>query len=476
MNGSPLWTASQAAAAAGGQAAGDWRADGVSIDSRTLAPGDLFVAIEGPDHDGHAFVAGALAGGAAAAMVHRTPDALPDALGADARMLAVGDTLVALTALGAASRDRTQARIAAVTGSAGKTGTKEALGHALARQAPTAISTASYNNHWGVPLSLARMPRQAAYGIFEIGMNHPGEIAPLSRLVRPHVAIITNVEPAHTAFFDSLDGVADAKAEIFEGLEPGGTCVLNRDNRYFERLSAAASARAGARIASFGTKAADYRARDIALGPDHSIVEADLAGRRIDYRIAVPGRHWVLNSLAVLAAADALGADVALAAASFADLPALAGRGRSRSIVCPGGAFTLIDESYNANPASVRAAIETLGRSAPARGGRRVAVLGSMRELGAESDALHAALAEPLIENGIDLVHAAGDMRLVFERLPEAMRGASADSGEAIAASVAASVAAGDVVMVKGSNASRMEAVIERLVSETGEVQASHAL
>ena len=472
MNGGALWTATEAATATGGRVSGDWRADGVSIDSRTVAQGDLFVAIEGPEQDGHAYVAGALAGGAAAAVVHRAPDGV----GPDGRLLEVADTLAALTALGSAARDRTGARIAAVTGSAGKTSTKEALGHALGRQAPTAISAASYNNHWGVPLSLARMPRETAYGIFEIGMNHPGEIAPLSRLVRPHVAIITNVEAAHTAFFDSLDGVADAKAEIFEGLEPGGTCVLNRDNPYFERLSAAATGRAGARIASFGTAAADYRALDCTLGSDHSVVEADLAGRRIDYRIALPGRHWVLNSLAVLAAADVLGADVALAAASFSDMPALAGRGRSQTIACPGGTFTLIDESYNANPASVRAAIETLGRIVPAGGGRRVAVLGSMRELGVDSDALHAGLAEPLIENGIDLVYAAGDMRLLIDRLPEAMRGASADSGEAIAAAVANSVAAGDVVMVKGSNASRMGAVVDRLLSGNEEAQVSHAL
>ncbi len=472
MSGAPLWTAVEAARATGALDLGTWRAEGVSIDSRTTAPGDLFVAIEGPQNDGHAFVSQALGAGAVAAVVHRRP---PE-IGPDAPLLEVTDTLAALGALGAAARDRTGARIAAVTGSVGKTSTKEALGHVLGGQAPTAVSAASYNNCWGVPLSLARMPRSSAFGIFEIGMNHPGEIAPLSRLVRPHVAVITNVEAAHTAFFDSLEGIADAKAEIFEGLETGGTCILNRDNPFFERLRSAASQRPGARIVSFGTGEADYRACDIALAPDGSTVEADLAGRRIGFRTALPGRHWVLNALAALAAADALGADLERAAAALADLPALDGRGRSHVVACSGGTFTLIDDSYNANPASVRAAIETLGRIAPAPGGRRIAVLGSMRELGSDSDALHAGLAGPLIANGIDLVHAAGDMRLALDRLPAAMRGASADSGQVLAGLVAAAVGAGDVVMVKGSNASRMAAVVEHLLSAAQEAQPSHVL
>ena len=473
MNGGPLWSLAEAVRATGARGSGAWRAEGISIDSRTTEPGDLFVAVEGPRHDGHAFVSQALAAGAVAAVVHRRP---PE-IGPEAPLLEVDDTLAALGALGAAARDRTRARIAAVTGSVGKTGTKEALRHVLAGQAPTVASAASYNNRWGVPLSLARMPRGAGFGIFEIGMNHPGEIAPLSRLVRPHVAVITNVEAAHTAFFDSLEGVADAKAEIFEGLEAGGTCVLNRGNPFFERLRAAASRRPGARIVSFGADDAgdaDYRARGIALETGGSTVDADLAGRRIGFRIALPGRHWVLNALAVLAAADALGADLHRAAAALADLPALDGRGRSHVLACDGGTFTLIDESYNANPASVRAAIETLGRTAA--GGRRIAVLGSMRELGPDSDALHAGLAGPLIDNAIDLVHAAGDMRLALDRLPEAMRGAGADSGQTLAGLVAAAVGAGDVVMVKGSNASRMGAVVEHLLSAAREAEPSHAL
>ncbi len=472
MSGKPLWTAAAAARATGAWQAGAWQAEGVSIDSRSTAPGDLFVAIEGPENDGHAFVAQALAAGASAAAVHRRPPGI----GPDAPLLEVADTLDALHMLGGAARERTRARIAAVTGSAGKTGTKAALGHVLGIQAPTTISAASYNNHWGVPLSLARIPCGSAYGVFEIGMNHPGEIAPLSRLVRPHVAVVTNVEAAHTAFFDSLEGIADAKAEIFEGLEPGGTCVLNRDNRFFDRLRTAASRRPGARIVSFGASEAEYRARDVTLDPDGSTVEADLAGRRIVFRVGLPGRHWVSNALAVLAVADALGADIECAAGSLADLPALDGRGRRHVLGCRGGTFTLIDESYNANPASVRAAIDTLGRSAPAGRGRRIAVLGAMRELGTESDTLHAGLVEPLIDAGIDLVHTAGDMRLALDRLPASMRGASADSGQALAEPVAASIGAGDIVMVKGSNASRMGSVVEHLLSTAEKAQAGHAL
>lgn len=467
MTAAALWTAAEAAEATGGRATGAWRAGGVSIDSRSAAPGDLFAAIAGPNADGHDYAGAALAGGAAAAMVHHRPADLPDG----APLLEVADTLTALAALGARARARAEAgaRIAAVTGSAGKTGTKEALLHALGGQAAAFGSPASYNNHWGAPLSLARMPPSTRYGVFEIGMNHAGEISPLSRLVRPHVAVVTNVEAAHIGFFESVERIADAKAEIFDGLEPGGVCVLNRDNRFFDRLRDAARARRPeARIVGFGTREADYRAVDVALDAEGSDVTADLDGRRIAYRIACPGRHWVLNSLAVLAAADALGVDVADCAESLAALPALAGRGRRHVVRRGAGTFTLIDESYNANPASMRAAIETLGGTPPARGGRRIAVLGAMRELGAESDALHSGLAGPLIENRIDLVLAAGRMGRVLDALPARMRGGRAETGAEMPALAEAAVAAGDVVMVKGSHASGMGAVVERLLSKCG--------
>lgn len=460
MNPTPLWTSVEASEVTGGSATGAWEASGVSIDSRTAVPGDLFVAIEGPQNDGHDYVRAALSAGAAAAVVHRRPDGI----GADAPLLFVEDTLAALTALGRKGRDRNTARVVAVTGSAGKTGTKEALRHALARQGTTSASAASYNNLWGVPLSLARMPPDSAFGAFEVGMNRAGEIAPLSRLIRPHVAVVTNVEAAHIAFFPTMEAVADAKAEIFKGVEPGGACVLNRDNMFFDRLRTSAARRPDIRTVSFGLSDADVTAREVSLDEGGSDVAAEIHGRRIAYRVALPGRHWVLNSLAVLAAVEALGADAEDAAASLRTLRPLPGRGQPHSVACDGGTFTLIDESYNANPASMRAAIETLGRVPPRGAGRRIAILGPMRELGRESAAFHEGLAAPLVESGVDTVMAAGDMRAVLDRLPAGMRGATAETGEALARTAAQTVGPGDVVMVKGSNASRMDVVVARLL------------
>ena len=468
MNGTPLWTSAEAAEVTGGSATGVWVAGGVSIDSRTVDPGDLFVAIRGPENDGHDYVRAALSAGAAAAVVHRRPDGV----GTDAPLLLVDDTLDALTALGRRGRDRSTARVAAVTGSAGKTGTKEALRHALAGQGAVSASAASYNNLWGVPLSLSRMPPGSAFGAFEVGMNHAGEIAPLSRLIRPHVAVITNVEAAHIAFFPSMEAVADAKAEIFEGVEPGGACVLNRDNMFFDRLRASAARRPDLRVVSFGLSDADATAREVSLDEEGSDVAVEICGRRIAYRVALPGRHWVLNSLAVLAAVEALGADADEAAARLRSLAPLPGRGKPHSVSCAGGTFTLIDESYNANPASMRAAIETLGRVPPRGAGRRIAILGPMRELGRESAAFHEGLAAPLVESGVDTVMAAGDMRAVLDRLPAGMRGATAETGEALARTAAQTVGPGDVVMVKGSNASRMDLVVARLLDAADSRQA----
>ncbi|TMJ54642.1 MAG: UDP-N-acetylmuramoylalanyl-D-glutamyl-2, 6-diaminopimelate--D-alanyl-D-alanine ligase, partial [Alphaproteobacteria bacterium] len=295
----PLWTAQDAAVATGGLSASDWAATGVSIDTRSLSAGDLFVALRGPNHDGHDFVAAALARGAAAAVVDRDIPDLPMA----APLLRIADTLAGLAALGAAARGRSSARVIAVTGSVGKTGTKEALRLALAACGPTFASAGGLNNHWGAPLSLARTPPAAAYGIFELGMNHPGEIGVLTRVVRPHVAVITTVEPAHLGFFPSLEAVADAKAEIFLGLEPGGIAVLNRDNRHFDRLSAAAMRAGAAEIIGFGTyREATVRLVDCVLGPRSSTIEAALPGAVLRFALPLPGRHWAMNSLAVLAA------------------------------------------------------------------------------------------------------------------------------------------------------------------------------
>jgi len=462
MTGRALWTAADAARATGGATAADWSARGVSIDSREVAPGDLFVALRGPRFDGHDFVAAALAAGAAAAMVERRPDGVAS----DAPLLEVGDTLDGLRALAAAARERTGAKIAAVTGSVGKTGVKEALRAALAAQGRTAASARSLNNHWGVPLSLARLPADADFGVFEVGMNHAGEIEPLSRLLRPHVAIITTVAPAHIGHFGSIEEIADAKAEIFAGMS-GGTAVLNRDNAMFDRLAAAARAAGVAEIIGFGeSRAADSRLIDCSLDNQGANVEADLGGRHIVYRLSLPGRHQVINSLAVLTACAALGADVGKAAQALSEIAPMAGRGRRHAVRLVNGALTLIDESYNANPASMKAAIEMLAAARPGPCGRRVAVLGDMRELGARSAEYHAALAGVLEENGIELVYSCGaDMAAMMDRLPTAMRAAHAATSRELADDVVRAAAAGDVIMVKGSLASGMQVVVDALLA-----------
>ncbi len=462
-----LWTSRDAAAATGGKATRAFAATGVSIDSRTVAAGDLFVALAGPNFDGHAFVADALKRNAAGAMVAR----VPDGVAGDAPLLLVGDTMDGLEALGRASRARTGARIVAVTGSAGKTGVKEAIRHCLSRRGETAASAGSLNNQWGVPLSLARMSAAASFGVFEAGMNHAGEIARLTRLIRPHVAVITNIEAAHIEFFDSLDAIADAKAEIFEGVEGGGAAVLNRDSPQYGRLAAhAARAPAVARIVTFGRDPqADVRLVEATAAPEHSDVTASVFGREISYRVGLAGPHWQINSLTVLAAIAALGEDVDAAAAALADLSAMPGRGARQPIRAAGGTAILIDESYNANPASMRAAIATLAAARPGKGGRRIAVLGDMRELGAESGALHVGLARPLAEHKIDLVFAAGtEMAKLFAALPRAQRGAHADTADVLVPAVASALRAGDVVMVKGSHASGMHAIVAHLVDGDG--------
>src|SRR5437868_1243447 len=332
-----MWTAAEAAAATGGSSTTDWAATGASIDTRSLALGDLFVALRGPNHDGHDFVATALQRGAAAAMVDREIPQLP----ALSPLLRVADTLTGLAGLGAAGRNRSGARIVAVTGSVGKTGTKEALRLALASSGPTYATAGGHNNHWGAPLSLARLPPEAGYGIFELGMNHPGEIASLTRLVRPHIAVITTVEPAHLGFFPSIEAIADAKAEIFLGLEPAGIAVLNRDNPHYARLAAAAKRAGAIEILGFGTHPESAaRLIDCVLDSRASTVEAAVCGKIIRFRLPVPGRHWVMNALAVLTAAQAAGAAVDRAAAALAELQPLAGRGRRAELAWHGGILT----------------------------------------------------------------------------------------------------------------------------------------
>ena len=463
MTGPALWTAAEAVAATGGHCDGNWAADGVSIDSRSCRPGDLFVALAGPNFDGHDFIEAAVEAGAAAVMAHRAPDS--GTLGVP--LLMVEDSLAALTALGAAGRDRSEARLIAVTGSVGKTGTKEALRTCLSAQGETTASVASFNNHWGVPLSLARMPRSAAYGVFEIGMNHAGEIGPLSRLVRPDVSVITTVQAVHLESFNNILEIADAKAEIFEGMTPNGVAILNRDNPFFANLCERAADCGVTRVVSFGRHPeADMRLTDCSLHATCSAVHAMHRGQAIDYCLSVPGEHWVINSLAVLAAVGAVGADLVAAAGELAQLQALKGRGARIEIALPGGVFLLIDESYNANPTSMKAAFAVLGRTKLGQGGRRIAVLGDMLELGPGAPDMHAGLAAPLIEAGADLVFTCGpDMARLHEQLPAARRGAHAADSEALAPLVRDAVAPGDVVMIKGSLGSRMAPIVDAVKS-----------
>ncbi|HYM30556.1 MAG TPA: UDP-N-acetylmuramoylalanyl-D-glutamyl-2,6-diaminopimelate--D-alanyl-D-alanine ligase [Candidatus Cybelea sp.] len=458
-----LWTSAEAAAATGGRNTADWVASGVSIDSRSIDYGELFVALHGPKFDGHDYVAAALAAGASAAMVDDVPGNVPKG----APLIVVADTLAALNALAAAARQRSGARIAAVTGSVGKTGTKEALKLVFEAQGATHASGGSFNNQWGVPLSLSRMPRDTAYGVFEIGMNHAGEITPLTRLVRPHVAIITTVEAVHLEFFDSIRAIADAKAEIFLGLEPGGTAILNRDNPCFAQLAERAHAAGVANIIGFGSHAeADARLANFALHASCSCISADICGQAITYKVGIPGRHWVMNSLAVLAAVHALGADLGLAGLSLAALSPPQGRGRRHHVEYRGGLFELIDDSYNASPVSMRAAFDTLASARPGPRGRRIAVLGDMLELGADAPRLHASLAADIEAAGVDLVFAAGaNMRALYDALPPQRRGHHAASAAELIPAVLAGLRPGDVVLVKGSYGSRMGGVVEALLA-----------
>lgn len=458
----PLWRAHEALAATAGDGPDGWVAHGVSIDSRTLLAGELFVALEGPNFDGHDFVADALAKGAAAAVVHRAPEGVA----AGAPLLSVGDTLEALRALARAGRARTKARVCGVTGSSGKTSTKEALKACLAPQGKTFASAGSLNNHWGVPLSLARLPRDADFAVFEMGMNHAGEIAGLSELVRPDVAVITTIGLAHIEFFDSQDGIADAKSEIFLGMGPQGAAVLPRDDTYYDRLVANAERAGVTRVSSFGRHAeAAMRLLGADLYAACSAVQAIFRGKPLDYCIGAAGEHWVMNSLAVLAAVAALGADPLRASAEFARLQPGAGRGQRRRLRLPGGgAALLIDESYNANPDSVKAALAVLGRIKPEGAGRRIAVLGDMLELGEAAPAYHAELADAVAAAQVDLAYLSGpNMAHLAAALPPSRLAACSETSEPLAALVAEALLPGDVVLVKGSLGSRMRRVVEAL-------------
>jgi len=448
-----LWSANEIAAATGGTASGDFQVSGVEMDSRDVRGGDLFVALKGDATDGHRFLDKAFANGAAAAIVERPIEA-PHVL--------VRDTTQALGDLAAAARERVNARLVGVTGSVGKTGVKEAIFTALERSGRGAAhrSVRSYNNHVGVPLSLARMPAASRFGVFEMGMNHAGEISALTAQVRPHVAVVTTVAPAHIENLGSEQAIADAKAEIFEGLVKGGTAVIPADSAHHDRLRSAAEAR-GAKVLSFGAAGhADFRLLDcIPSANGGSLVTAAFGSHHLCYTVAEPGAHWVANSLCVMAAVHAVGGDLGAAGLALSEMGGLKGRGARLKVSVPGGHAMLIDESYNANPASMRATLAQLGQTPAAR---RIAVLGAMKELGDFSPEFHARLAEPLLASDADFAVLVGPEMVALARelgkgkgalLGKPLRFAHCDNaGEAIAALEEFGLTGGDAVLVKGSN------------------------
>ncbi len=462
-----LWVSAEAEAATGGRATASWQATGVSIDTRTLQPGDLFVALKDV-RDGHDFVAQALAKGAAAALVSHVPDGVSP----DAPLLIVPDVLQGLADLGVAGRARTRARVIGVTGSVGKTSTKEMLRVTLAGQGSVHAAEASYNNHWGVPLTLARMPVDVDFAIIEIGMNHPGEIAPLTRMARPHVALITTVAPAHLEAFDSLDAIAREKAAIFQGLEPGGIAILPADLTVTPTLRTGAVR--AARIVTFGVaEGADWHLTATKLCDTATVVKVSHAGQPMLFKVMSPGRHFAVNGLAVLAAAEALGLDPVLAATDLGRWLPPAGRGaRERIIldVVEETAFDLIDDAFNANPASVAASLDVLIAATPQDGvgakakGRRIAVLGDMLELGPTEAALHLAIARHSGLDQIDVIHCVGPrMKALHAALPRSQRGHWAEEAPELAGQARSLIDPGDVILVKGSKGIKVSLVVDAL-------------
>ncbi|MEX0316884.1 MAG: UDP-N-acetylmuramoyl-tripeptide--D-alanyl-D-alanine ligase [Ruegeria sp.] len=439
-----LWTAADAAEATGGRATTDWTASGVSIDTRTIRPGDLFVALK-DTRDGHDFVAQALEKGASAALVSRIPEGVAE----DAPLLIVDDVQAALEALGRAGRARCNARVAAVTGSVGKTSTKEMLVTMLGDQGQTHASVASYNNHWGVPLTLARMPADTEFAIIEIGMNHPGEIAPLARQARPHVALITTVAAAHLEAFESVDAIAREKAAIFEGLPQGGVAIVNSDIEQVDILRDQARQR-GARVLTFGRTARDFKLIEVDTEGELTRVKTNVYGSVLGFRIRSAGTHFAMNGLGALASCAALGADLIQSLVSLREWTPYKGRGvRERVDLVTGGYLTLLDDSYNANPTSTGAALDVL---AGTEGRRRVAFLGDMKELGQQAEALHAGLAELDAMEQVDQVHCIGPlMRALHAALPEDKRGLWTETSAEMATHLPDLLWAGDIVLAKGS-------------------------
>ena len=465
----PLWTSLKMEEATGGRALRPFEVSGISIDTRTLQKGDLFVALADA-RDGHDFVADALAKGAAGALVNRCPPGVDKS----SPLLVVTDVFEALQALAVAARARTHARIVAVTGSVGKTGTKDMLHTMLVAQGRTHSATASFNNHWGVPLTLARMPRTTEFAVIEIGMNAPGEIAPLARMARPHVALITTVAPVHIEVFDDLAGIAQEKASIVEGLDPGGVAVLNRDTSTIA-IQRRRARRQGARIVTFGSVGRPaFRLREAELTPGATLVEARADGHPMLFRIGAPGRHLALNALGALAAVEALGADIGKAALALSQWNNPDGRG-TRWVLDLGeggidGSVLLIDDAFNASPTSVEVSLAGLGATKPKDGigrvskGRRIVFLTDMLELGRHARAMHEGLSELPAWSGIDKVYAAGPMmQHLHAALPPGKRGKWFKTPQEMAAQAGRLIDAGDVVLVKGSKGSKASLTVTAL-------------
>jgi UDP-N-acetylmuramoyl-tripeptide--D-alanyl-D-alanine ligase len=452
---SALWSSSEAERATLGKASRAFEATGMSIDTRTLKPGDLFIALKGDARDGHEFVKAAFDAKASAALVSHTPQ------GVKGPLLSVGHVQRGLEDLARASRARSHAKIIAVTGSAGKTTTKEMLRLAFGALGTTHVSAASYNNHWGVPLSLAAMPRETEYGVFEVGMNHFGELRNLVSFVRPHVALITTIAPAHLEFFGNCESIADAKSEIFEGILPGGSALIPADSEYAARLAARARQAGVNRVMSFGTKGKDAVLTGFTETEDGMKVQSEILGRRVDFRLGAPGAHIAGNAVGALLSVAMLEGDVLNAAAALSHFAALKGRGARFTVKADGGSAVIIDESYNANPTSMAAALALLGST---NAKRRIAVLGDMLEMGADSLAHHANLAAHVEAARADKVYLNGpQMQALWDKLPASRRGAYAQASADNAPRVADDLRDGDVVLVKGSNGSKMATVIDAL-------------
>ncbi|PLW75549.1 UDP-N-acetylmuramoylalanyl-D-glutamyl-2,6-diaminopimelate--D-alanyl-D-alanine ligase [Cohaesibacter celericrescens] len=462
----PLWTASDFVAAVSPSFQPGTIDDvmSISIDSRTVVKGDAFFAIKGDRFDGHGFARAALDSGASVVVLDDAQRS--EFLDIAERVVFVDDVLSALERLGKAARARVAGRVIAITGSVGKTSTKDALRAALAPSGSVHAAVSSFNNHWGVPLTLARMPKEIEFGVIEVGMNHPGEIRNLIAMVKPHLAVITTIVAAHIGNFDSIDEIAAAKAEIFEGVVAGGAVLINGDNRFSDFLSGVAKAQGIDAIHRFGrSQDCDVRLLDLTLAADGSDLSVSLFGNHVRCHVAAPGEHLALNALSVLGAVSLSGGDVTKACEVLARHGASKGRGERHSLAIEGGTVQLIDESYNANPASVSAALATLALSQGS--GRKIAVLGDMLELGDDSIEMHKGLVTSLENTGLDRVYLCGPMMAhLWEIVPIAMRATYANSSADLIAPLVADICDGDVVMVKGSLGSRMGPIVAALLGE----------